>query len=105
MTQSEFTSALETIGIPISYEHAPNGTKVPFINYTWVTDSALNADNKVYSKKAVVTVDLVADKKGMLNQYSELLENLFEQLELPWGVNEGWSDSEGIYLRTYDMEV
>lgn len=104
MTQSEFVTALNQIGLLVSYDHAPIGSQVPYINYKWLDVPALMADNKVYIKKSEVSVDLVAISKTMANTYAETLENILNEIA-PWSVVESYSDQEKIYILSYSMEV
>lgn len=104
MTQEEFKTKLDTIGLPVAYDHAKAGTKVPFINYTWHKNSLSFADDKVYTTKFEISIELVCNSKGDLNTYSDLLENVLDSVA-PWVSTEAYSDEEQIYIKTYELEV
>lgn len=104
MTQEEFNAALLTLGVPVAYYKQKAGTKVPFINYTWHKNAALCADDKVYTKKTEVKIEVVCNTKRDLNRLSDLLEALLENIA-PWTSEEGESDEEQIYINTYTLEV
>lgn len=104
MKQEEFTTLLSTLGLPVAYDHQKKGTPVPFINYTWNVNSALIADNKVYTKRNEVTLELVCSSKTDLNLWSEKLEELLEDVG-PWIADEDRNDEEQEYIKFYTMEV
>lgn len=104
MTQEQFKERLDEMDIPVFYDHAKAGTKVPFITYNWHRNSQLNADDKVYTKKNEVTIELITNSKSDLNRLSEKLEDILEDIA-PWTSEEGYSDEEQIYNNYYTMEV
>lgn len=106
MTQEEFVTAVETVGLPVRYDHGEDGLKLPFIYYTFVRGALLHADNKTYAKQNNVSLNLVTTSKAQQNEYSEKIEDLLDSLDIPYGTpDEGWSDGEKFYLLTYDLEV
>lgn len=104
MTQEEFKAKLDSTGLPTFYNLAPDGTKVPFLTYTWHRVPMLLADDSVYAKKVEISVDLVCNSKEMLNRCGDALESVLDEIS-PWTSNEGWDDQEKIYLNTYSLEV
>lgn len=104
MTQNEFFAELEKTNIPVFYNEAKKGTKVPFIVYTFVRVPDLIADNKVYTKKYEVRVELTTNSKTSMVENSTILEEILDTIT-PYSVTEGWSDDEQIYINTYDMEI
>lgn len=104
MTQTEFTTKLKQSNLPVAYDHQKAGTKVPFINYTWNRNALSYADDHVYVKKVEITVELVCNSKGDLNTYSEVLEDILDEIG-GWSAFEGYSDEEQEYIKTYQMEV
>ena len=106
MTQEEFTNILNGVGIPVRYDHGEEGLAVPFIYYTFVRGTALNADNVSYSTKNTIEINLVTTSKAEQHDLSLKLEGLLTANEIPYGSpDEGWSSSEKIYLLTYTLEV
>lgn len=104
MTQEDFCSELEKTKIPVFYNRAKKGTKVPFIVYTFVRVPDLLADNKAYSKKYNATVELMTNSKTSLNECSIALEEILDTIA-PYYVTEAWNDDEQIYINSYDMEI
>ena len=104
MTQAEFKTLLESTNIPTFYNEAPDGTKVPFMTYTWHRVPMLIADDKVYAKKVEIGIELVCNSKTMLNECGDLLEAVLDEIS-PWSSEEGWDDDEQIYVNAYSMEV
>lgn len=104
MTQEEFFLKLNETGIPVFYNEAKKGTKVPFIVYTFVRVPDLIADNRVYTKKFDVRVELVTNSKTSLNTNSSILEEVLDSIA-PYSVYEGWNDDEQIFINSYEMEI
>lgn len=106
MTIEEINTALSRVGIPVRYDHGEEGLEVPFIYFTFVRGSLLDADNIVYATKHELTINLVTTTKAEQLTYSEKIEEVLTELEIPYGMpDEGWSSGEKIYLLTYNTEV
>ena len=100
MTRAEFAAQLETSGIPAFFDHAPIGTKCPFLVYTWDYDN-FGADNKVYQRIASVTVTHYHTEytKG-----SEL-KAVFDGNDLFWNCDSAYDADQKVYTDIYTMEV
>lgn len=106
MTQEEFKAILDGVGVPVRYDHGEDGLALPFIYYTFVRGTLLNADNKRFAVKNIASVSIITTSKAEMNTITARLEDLFSDNDVPFGdPSEGWDDDEKIYLTTYDMEV
>ena len=63
MTIADVKNVLSVPGVTVHYDHAPVGTKVPFITYTCHADSNFFADDKVYQKISSMRAVLYSTKK------------------------------------------
>lgn len=104
MTQEEFYSELSSSKLPVFYGRAKEGTKVPFIVYTFVRVPELIADDRNYTKKYETSIQLITNSKTSLNETSRTLESILDNIA-PYSVMESWSDDELIYINTYMMEI
>lgn len=106
MKQQEFVDVLNGLNIPVRYDHGENGLPVPFLYYTFVRGTLLNADNKSYARKNNAVVNIVATTKEDTDRLTSELEELFTDNEIPYGEPlEGYDEKEKTYLTTYYLEV
>lgn len=100
MTREQFKAQIEESGIPVFYDHADIGTKVPFITYVWDYDN-FGADDKVHARIAAVTVTHYhADYDD-----GSTLKALFDENDLFWNVETSYDSDMRLYIDTYTMEV
>lgn len=100
MTRAEFVTQLEGTKLPVYYQFAPIGTKVPFIVYTWDYDN-FAADDKAYARIANVTVT------HYHSEYSkgEDLKTILNENDLFWNCDTDYDPNERVYTDIYTMEV
>lgn len=92
---------LDTVGIPVAYDHFKEQTDPPFLVYLLPESRNILADDSVYQQKSLVRVQLYTTKKDLL---------LEEQTEaalrgLIWSKTEVYLDGEDMFEITYEMEV
>lgn len=102
MTLKEIKTMLSVPGVTVHYDHAQNGTKVPFITYKCTANNFF-ADDKTYVKRKTLRVVLYTRKKD--ETLEELLEAVFDEADLPWTVTEEYTDNEEVYMIEYETEV
>lgn len=100
MTREEFRTQLEETEIPVFYDHANLGTKVPFIVYYWDYDN-FGADNKVLARIAAVTV------VHYHTDYDDgsALKQILDENDLFWNCTTTYDSDSRLYIDTYTMEV
>jgi L-ascorbate metabolism protein UlaG (beta-lactamase superfamily) len=100
MTRAEFAAQLETTKIPVFFDHAPIGTPVPFLTYTWNYDN-FGADNKAYKRIAAVTVT------HYHSDYTrgDDLKAVFDENDLFWNCDSDYDSDQKLYTDIYTMEV
>ena len=104
MTHKEIYDLLNTLNIPISYNHFEKelGIIPPFIVYRETSPETFKADNKVYFKEYSFQIELVTIKKDIIleNQIEELLNNN----NIPYEKSdEVWDSKQKIYHNFYDI--
>ena len=97
MTIADVKKVLSVPGVTVHYDHAPEGTKVPFITYTCHADSNFFADDKVYQKISSMRAVLYSTKKN------EKLETLIE--EIPWSMTDEFENEQKVFMTIYEAEV
>lgn len=102
MTLEQITKMLEATGVTAWYNHAPVGTKVPFITYTYSSENFF-ADNKVYYQKRTLQVILYSSKKNP--GLEERIEKALTDAELPWSMEDSFENEQKIFMTIYESEV
>ncbi len=108
MTQQELYQALKSLGLPVAYSHFTETTgkpvpDPPFITYLATYSSDFQADNRNYKKIRNFQVELYTSKKDLAAE--KLLEDLLDELELPYTESETYLESESLYQRIYDIQL
>lgn len=92
------TQILNSGDIPAFYEHAPKGTKCPFLTFT-VESSNFAADNRVYSKGLSFRAVLYTVEKNL--DLEEAIETILDNAEIVWERDEVYLDDELLYQEIY----
>ncbi|MCM1273195.1 MAG: hypothetical protein NC225_12315 [Clostridium sp.] len=103
MKLKDIKDMLSVPGVTVWYNHAPAGTKVPFVTYTCHSDNNFFADNKVYKKKKSLRAVLYSDGKN--EELEELLEKAMDAAELPWSMTDSFDAGEQVFMTIYESEV
>lgn len=102
MTLEEVAQALEVSGVTVWYNHAPTGTKVPFITYTCASDNFF-ADDKVYNKKLSLRAVLYSSKKD--TELETRIEQALTDAGLPWNMTDSFENEQKVFMTIYESEV
>lgn len=97
----EIKELLDTVGIPVAYDHFMEQTDPPFLVYLLPESRNIVADDGVYQQKSLVRVQLYTEKKDLLLE--KQLEAALQ--ELLWRKTETYINSEDMFETTYEMEV
>ena len=84
--------------IPAFYDHAPAGTKLPFVAFT-VSSQNFEADDRVYHKGLSFRAVLYTVAKSP--ELEEELETIFDENNIPWEREEIYLDDEICYQEIY----
>lgn len=102
MSLEELYTNLSSTAISVYYDHAPEGTKLPFATYT-VGSNNFDADNKVYKKGFALRLVLYVGTKDTSKE--ETIETLLDSLEIPWERDEIFIAEETVYQEIYTGEI
>lgn len=103
MTVADVKKLLSVPGVTVHYDHAPVGTKVPFITYTCHADSNFFADDKVYQKISSLRVVLYSTKKN--EKLEALIEAALNEAEIPWSMTDQFESESKVFMTIYEAEV
>ena len=100
MSESELFTLLNTLHLPVAYDHFTTPNLIPpFILYRNTDTTTFKADDKTYKRINNYIVDLVTEIKD--TDLEESVEKLFNDNFLPFDKEEDWIDSERIYQIRY----
>lgn len=108
MTLIEFVTKLRSIGYPVAFSHfnvdgdnpAPT---LPFITYLTPSTSNKIADDKVYKKITNVDVELYTVGKDLVAE--QLLEDMFDDNNIPYEAVQIWIESEKVFQKQYELRL
>lgn len=108
MTLSELYTLLKSITgfeSKVTYRAWPEGKapQLPFICYLERGTNNFKADGKVYQKITYVDVELYTSKKEPAAE--ELIEQLFDDNDIPWDKSEIYIDSEHCFEIVYEITI
>ena len=100
MKEIEINSLLNTMNIPVAYDHfKADDTIPPFILYRNDDTDTFKADDKTYYKENNYIIDLTTIKKQP--DLEEQLETLFDSNNIPYEKFEDYIESEKIFQIRY----
>lgn len=102
MTNAEIGTMLRSTGLPVFYDHAKQGAKLPYITYTTSTDN-FHADNKTYQKITAIRAVLYTSNKS--SSLEATLEAVLDANDLPWDRDEVYEASSEVFMEIYESEV
>ena len=103
MNQIDVISLLKTIDdLNLYYDHAPNGTKVPFSVVTVNQPDNVFADNTVYVENWHYRLLLYCAVKDP--QLEKKVKDLLNTAELPWSRSEIWLDDQNCYEIEFEFD-
>lgn len=100
MKEIEINSLLNTMNIPVAYDHFKDDNTIPpFILYRNDDTDTFKADDKTYYKENNYIIDLTTIKKQP--DLEEQLETLFDSNNIPYEKFEDYIESEKIFQIRY----
>lgn len=102
MTNNDIGEMLRSTGLPVYYDHARQGAKLPYITYTTSSDNFF-ADNRTYSKVTSLRAVLYTAVKS--TDLEETIEAVFEDNDIPWNRDEVYETSSEVFMEIYESEV
>lgn len=103
MNQVEAIQLLNTLTIPSFYDHAPNGTKLPFITIHSEQPDNFTADNKVFCEKWSFRIDLYTVDKDL--KLESDIKKLLNDNDIAWVKTEQYIDSQSCWEVEFEFEV
>lgn len=103
MTIADVKKVLSVPGVTVHYDHAPVGTKVPYVTYTCHADNNFFADDKVYQKIRSMRAVLYSTKKD--EKLETLIESALDEAEIPWSMTDEFENEQKVFMTIYEAEV
>ena len=101
MELEKIKALLDTVGIPVAYDHFKEQIDPPFLAYLLPESRNVIADDCIYQRKVLVRVELYTDKKDL-----ELERKVEAALaDMVWTKAEEYIESEDMFEIMYEMEV
>lgn len=104
MTHKELFNLLQTLQIPVAYDHFNDDKMInpPFIVYRDNASTNFKADNKTYFKDNNFTIELITNKKDL--ELQGKIETLLDTNNIPYdSTDEIWDNNEKIYHNFYEI--
>ena len=103
MNQVQMIALLNTLSVPSFYDHAPIGTKLPFIAIHSDQTDNFKADNGVYVEKYDFRVDLYTVNKSLDLEYS--IKKLLNDNGIAWDKSEQYIDDQNVWETEFEFSV
>ncbi|WP_026661428.1 hypothetical protein [Butyrivibrio proteoclasticus] len=105
MDYEQIVEMLETLGLPIAYDHFVEGEApaLPYIVFYTPKTRNFPADSIVYKKIYELDIELYVEKKDPALE--KRVEDLFDSYGLFYNKTETYISSEKMYEVLYEMEV
>lgn len=104
MKHKELFQLLETLDIPVAYDHFNSDKNVepPFVVYRETSPDTFKADSITYFRPYNFEIELVTSIKDVALEQS--IENLLTTNKIPYDVeSEVWDEDERIYHNFYEI--
>lgn len=105
MTLPDLKGILKELNLPIAYRcFAPGQVPdLPYIVYYADEDVAFYADDIVYHEGYAVTIEVYTEYKDI--ELEKRVKQLLNDNQLPYESYESFLDSEGMYLKAYEIDI
>lgn len=105
MTLPELKDKLKTLDLPIAYRCFAVGQvpELPYIVYYVDEDIGFYADDTVYYEGYAVTIEVYTEYKDI--ELEKRVKQLLNDNQLPYESYESFLDSEGMYLKAYEIDI
>lgn len=101
MTELELYTILQTMSLPIAYDHFIDMSNLPGIVYREATDNVFFADDTAYFAQNLYEVVLITKYKDTTTESS--LETLFVNNDIAFEKQEYFNDAERVYFIEYTI--
>lgn len=101
MNLIELRTKLNTLNIPVAYNHFKYKINPPFIAYRELSPDVFLADDSNYLNFKSYEVELCTEKKDI--ELESSIETLLETNDIPYIKDEIWDDKEKIYHIIYTI--
>lgn len=104
MTYAEIYDLLQTLEIPVAYDHFNTDKNVspPFLTYRMVDPDTFKADGTTYYRPYNYEIELVTEKKDPALETR--IEELLTMNHIPYDIEaEVWDEDERIYHNFYEI--
>lgn len=96
-------SYLNGLSFPSFYDHAPKGTRLPFMTIHMNQPMGFRADDGNYLKRWDVRLDIYSVDKDL--QLEAELEALLDSLKIPWTQTEQYIESQACWESEYTFGI
>lgn len=105
MTIDDFRDHLQRLGLPVAYREWESGEepKLPYLLFYRDESNDFIADNYNYLEGSRMSLELYTEIKDF--EQEEAVNQLLQQLEIPYQVFEGNLDSEKMYEVLYEFII
>lgn len=103
MNQVDVITLLNTLSIPSFYDHAPEGTKLPFLAIHTEQPDNFVADNSVFCEKWNFRIDLYTVNKDLKLEAD--IKTLLNSNGLPWVKTEQYLDEQNCWEVEFEFEA
>lgn len=104
MNQIQVIQALNSMSsLSWYYDHAPNGTRLPFGVIHCSQPQGVRADDRTLMRRWEFRLDIYTAEKSL--DLESDLEEVIEALEVPWTQDENFLDGQDCWEVEYSFEV
>lgn len=103
MNVTELANHLNSIGLPIAYNHFTEPPAPPYLVYLYSYSNDLIADNKNVMDVGIYQIELYTNKKDLASE--KLVEDKLKEIELPYRKFEVWINEEKLYQIMYEVTL
>lgn len=103
MNQVQAIQLLNSLSIPSFYDHAPTGTKLPFIAIHTEQPDNFTADNKVFCEKWNFRIDLYSVDKSL--KLEREIKDLLNANDIAWTKTEQYLNDDSCWEVEFEFEV
>lgn len=96
-------TALNTLGLPLTYSHFTNPPTPPYIVYTHAGNDDLMADDANYKEIESYQIELYSDKRDLVSE--GLIQSKLKELNLPYSKIPGYIESEKLFQVMYTVQL
>lgn len=99
MKQSDVIAKLKALPMPLHYDHAPIGTRVPFATVTITAPNNFSADDSVYIGGYQVRLTVYTEKKNAATE--KAVRDILNENGFVWTMDESFVADESAIAQEY----